>query len=321
MRDNLIGYLLGVLDPAEAEQLESRLKQDKRLQEQLHLAGKSLWPLKLDVGDFEPPQGLASRTCRCVANLSRPTRAPVEYAASPRGWALADLVVVAGIFFAASLLFFPAIVNSRYHARLAACQNNLRQIGQALVQYSDRSQGYFPQVPAHGNLAAAGMYAPTLWDAKLVDDERLFLCPASVQDFATFRVPSLRELEDARGNVLLMMQQKMGGSFGYTLGYLHQGQLCAVKNLGRTHFALMSDAPRQDGILCRSSDNHGRGGQNVLYEDTNVRFVSGNCTQNLFINDEGQVSAGLNSEDAVIGPSPTPPLCTSLPGSGLRDHP
>jgi hypothetical protein len=42
-----------------------------------------------------------------------------EYGASPRGWSLADGVVAAGIFFAAALLFFPAVVNSRHHAQLA----------------------------------------------------------------------------------------------------------------------------------------------------------------------------------------------------------
>ena len=45
------------------------------------------------------------------------------------------MVVAAGIFIAASLLFFPAMNQSRFAARLTGCKNNLRQVGLGLDMY------------------------------------------------------------------------------------------------------------------------------------------------------------------------------------------
>ena len=74
----------------------------------------------------------------------------------------ADVAVAALIFVIAGLLVLPAINGTRFQARVAACQDNLRQVGQALTEYSHKNHDVFPVVPAEGNLAAAGIYAPIL---------------------------------------------------------------------------------------------------------------------------------------------------------------
>ena len=78
-----------------------------------------------------------------------------------------DMAMAATVLVAAILLIFPAIANSRFSARRAACQENLRELGTALTQYSQANGGYFPAVPSQGKLATAGIYAPVLFQNKL----------------------------------------------------------------------------------------------------------------------------------------------------------
>ena len=42
------------------------------------------------------------------------------------------MVMAATVLVAAGLLIFPAVQNSRFHAHVAACQDNLRELGGAL---------------------------------------------------------------------------------------------------------------------------------------------------------------------------------------------
>src|SRR5690606_13518307 len=133
-------------------------------------------------------------------------------------------------------LFFPAIQQSRTAARQAACQNNLRQLGVALTEYSERNHKYFPPVPPQGNLAAAGVYAVQLLDNGLLDDPHQLLCPAieEAQQDEPFRVPTAAELEAATGKQLEQLRRRMGGSYGYSLGYITDRGYQHVKNQGRS---------------------------------------------------------------------------------------
>jgi hypothetical protein len=243
---------------------------------------------------------------------------PVSYAdllATRASWSLADFIVAAGVFLAASMLFFPAISNSRNQAQLAMCRNNLRQIGVSLSQFSDLNGGYFPKVATSGNLAAAGVYAPQLMEAGLLTDSKQLLCPSSPlksQGGPQFRVPKLDELIRARGRGLIVLQRQMGGSYGYNLGYVADGRYHATRNRGRTYFAILSDAPSFYSQQM-TSRNHGGCGQNVLFESGTVKYLKFEAPSDLlgddvFHSDRGLVEAGRSPDDAVIGGSATPPL-------------
>lgn len=321
MQDNLVGYLVGALDENEAAQLEARLQSDPELQAQLQLAAQSLRPLMKDVDEIHPPSDLVAKTCCFVSEskavtvtaAGRMSGAYTDQFASHGDWKLVDVMVAATVLLGACLMCFPAINNARYHAQMAGCQNNLRQIGQALIAYSQLGHGYFPVVPSEGNLAVAGMYAPTLIDHGLVIDDCLFLCPATpnVETGSVFRIPSLSEIQHAHGQTLAVMQRVMGGQFGYTLGYRDAAnKLRGIANRGRDHFAVMSDAPGDLATSCslprRKRHRH------VLFESGRVcRLpIQSVCWQgdDLFVNDRGEVSAGMHAGDAVIGSSATTPL-------------
>ena len=71
----------------------------------------------------------------------------------------------------------------------------------------------------------------------------------------------------------------------------------------------MADAPHPTH---QSSRNHGRCGQNVLFEDLHVQFLTTckakGCNDHIFTNDDGRAFAGLHAFDAVIGASNDCPL-------------
>jgi hypothetical protein len=324
VEEQLLGYVMGALDDSEREQVQESLKTDPRLRRGLAAAQRSLKPLRAARLFFAPPPGLAERTCRFVAlhaaaeskgpaQPSRPVISPLTVSAGWMGrvrWL--DLVMAVGLWLAAALLVLPAIHGSRFSSQLAACQDNLRKVGFALQNYSQRHQDLFPLVPPQGRLAVAGIYAPTLLRGGFLTESRTVVCPSSsLSGAARFRVPSLDELANAAQDELPRLRCAVGGSYGYCLGHLRNGVYEGTRNRQRPRFALISDAPSRDQAGHQSL-NHGGRGQNVLFEDNHVNFLTSSkpcdLADDIFVNDDGLVAAGLQEDDAVIGPSDASPL-------------
>lgn len=320
MQDQLIGYLLGALEPAEQLAVERQLRDDATLRSELHLLQRMLAGFDVDRGSYDPPEGLTEQTLELVAgHTSRqlaavrmsPDRSPPSRRST---WSLVDLMICAGVLIVASLIFIPAVDQSRQSARVAGCQNNLRKIGVALASYSDQHHRYFPQVPTQGPLAVAGVYAHTLIYSGYLEDPNLVICPATTlaEKPETFKVPTYAELKEAAAPKLAQLQRAMGGSYGYSLGYVSKGRYRSTKNLGRSTFALVADSPTCAPINNQVSENHVGLGQNVLFEDGHVETLIGRtshgCGDDIFLNDQGEVSAGMHRDDAVIAPSPAKPI-------------
>lgn len=309
---DLLGYLLDALDGGEREALETRLANDAELQRSLQVLRRALVPLRADADHLAPPLGLAERTLRYVEK-----RTPVEVNRyePPSGrttWRWIDLAVAATVLFVASLLFFPSVAKSRFDQQVAYCSENLRKLGTGLWQYSENHNGYFPHVPAQGQYAAAGIFAPTLHQAGLLPEARTLVCPSSPQAQADLALVSLEKLDQAqRGPQLTQLLNQMGGSYGYALGYEKDGRYYGNKNRSRARFALVADSPSaQHGG--RQSLNHGGRGQNVLYEDGHVQFqrtnVAAGCQDDIYHNDLGIIGAGQHINDSVVAPSGARPV-------------
>lgn len=306
MREHLLGYLMAALDANETAEVEERLRTDPHLARDCELLKRGLEPLECDRGTYDPPPQLAARTCLFIASRTQ-VKVAAEVGGRPRRWTFQDAFVTAGTLAAAALLFFPAINFSRFQAQIAGCQNQLRQIGLALSNYSERFAPYLPPVPASGPLSHSGAYAPALVDAQLIGDHSTFICPADnrIQP-AAFRVPSRRALETADDAQLSQLRAAMGGSFGTTFGHLEGDKYCFTKDLGRKCFALVTDLPDNANPEHQSS-NHGGRGQNTLFEDGHVKFLKtcrcpiDTAGDDIFENDAGTLGPGLHVNDSVIG--------------------
>jgi len=315
MREDLIGYALGALEPEEHAHIEARLNADPALRHDLQLIARSLEPLSWDKQSYEPPAALAHRTCEFVATQSRVMMAPAPVANSSQ-WRFADVAIAASLFLAATMLFFPALNQSRFAARVLSCQNNLREIGTALTNYADLHGGYFPNIAPEGRQSAAGVYAMRLVEGGYLSNPSVIVCPASaLADEGEFRVPTSDELQTVPGEHLPHLHRKMGGSYGYNVGYVSNGRYYPTKNQNRVRFALMADAPTAKPPY--RSQNHGNCGQNVLFEDLHVQYLTTcrarGCTDDIYLNDKGEVAAGVHKDDAVVGASHTRPLLIPVP--------
>jgi hypothetical protein len=330
IREQLIGYVLGSLEDSELRLVEHQLEHDPNWRAELAEVQKALEPLVDAYQEYDPPPGLAQQTCQFVQQESerlqvvRPCRPEVilEGGFDTRSrWRLADWVVVGGVCLAAAALFFPAILNSRLSSRIAFCQNNLRELGIALSQFSEAThERFFPKVDTNGNRAFAGIYAPILCDGGFMNDDGLVVCPESslVQEPTSHHIPSLEEIDAARDDRILILQRQAGGSYAFNVGYLVNGEHCTARNQGRSHYAIMADSPSLDWV----GPSHGHG-VNILYEDMHVRFIaSANNTipgDDPFRNLLGRPEAGIHCDDAVVAPSYAPPLLTNVSRTITRD--
>lgn len=339
-REQIIDYLTGQLSPEERELVASKIESDPGWQSE-HERGALLYDAIADYRSAccsSAPTDLVERTMSEVSraeSAARPSarRAPARMSpsnapASGRSRVRpADIIVAAVIAVLASVIIIPAVLHGRVGSRIAACANNLRQIGQSLSSYSDAHEGEFPRIPTEGSLAAASMYAPLLKSGGFIDDSSVFLCPDSPQaDWAetdVFEVPTLKKLailanvadsDSNSSHQLKSLLDRAGGSYGYNLGYVSDGVYHPTRNQGRSNFALMSDRPNtKDPNL--SSVNHGDCGQNVLFEDGRVDYLTsckiGSNSDDIFRNDDGKIAAGIHPQDSVIGAGFQSPLLFS----------
>ena len=325
MHEDLLGYLLGALEPDEQRRIENELAINPQLRCELERLRRCVEPLESLADDVDPPPALVDRVCRAVESHDAaccPTPRSVVARQSSAAlrlqrYSVSDGIVVALVALTAFTLFLPALANSRYDARKVRCQENLREMGTQVVTYSLRQPDHrFPYVPVSGNRSFAGVYAPLLLDRELISQYcPILICPGAdvAEDSALGYVPSLREIDAASGEQLLALQNRAGGNYAYTVGYWERGRLRAARNRGRSNFALLLDAPSLY-LPDRRSANHGGRGQNIFYEDGHITFVTDLRAvpgDDPLRNRDGFAEAGYDRDDSVVLPSSLRPIVES----------
>jgi hypothetical protein len=343
MQEDLLGYLLGALEPDEMRRVAQWLRDDPLAKAQLEQLERLLEPLEGSVRPIEPPPpDLVSRT---LANLpplpagdgthdQDPADSDTEpltlvplgrLVEAPRRASLTWLDWVGGAMAVAVMLglMLPMLAEGRFEARRIACQDQLRQFGTALTQFVTRnSQERLPAVAEAGPEAFAGVYAIRLQESGLLDDPSLRWCPSldrpAREDFSLTgidEIVSVEQLHQASVDRLRQIQQLVGGHYAYTLGVIEQNQLAPPRFESRSSFAVMSDAPLTGVLdLEQWSDRigHSAAGINVLYEDGSVRFIPVAALDTMpdhpLLNHLGEAEAGVNVDDASLAPSWRPPF-------------
>ncbi|NLS93268.1 MAG: hypothetical protein GXX96_14020 [Planctomycetaceae bacterium] len=328
-QEQLLGYLLNALEDDERQQLEHELADDPELRRQMETMRVLLRPLEPSRESLEPPVGLAQRTCRYVAAQiagakasrgTRPTpagrlhamRSDIRLDGSSSRFSWLDLVAVAGILVAASLLIFPALYQSRVQARTTQCAGNLYNLYQALALYSDAHAGRLPSAPPSDRLGGGGGFAAILGGTGYLNDPRQLICPNSpLAEQADFVLPTPEQINRMpEGPELEAVLASLGGSYSMSLGYEEDGRFHGLENRDNGNFALLSDVPDAASPDFRSH-NHA-GGRNVLLGGGNVRYmvlpVAIVGDDHVFLNADGRIGPGLHSHDSVIPPAGRLPI-------------
>ncbi|MFG0254610.1 MAG: hypothetical protein ACF787_05875 [Rhodopirellula sp. JB053] len=261
MQEDLLGYLLGALEPDEMRRVEQWLREDAEARRELAELEQLLERLEeADEPDDVPPVDLVSRTLANLPPLPPPVDPedtadefsetdefpggddfagpgdfagfddfadlddtvrwqtvdesayqsavdrirPGDESASGDGgepaygeltlsesnekggdssWTLRDWgasITAAAILVAISI---PPLVEGRFAARKAACQDHLRELGVAMTSFANRNaQSRLPSVAPDGYQAFAGVYAPRLHEAGLLSNPLTTLCPSIDRD-------------------------------------------------------------------------------------------------------------------------------------------
>jgi len=341
-QEDLLGYVLGALDAQEERDLQEQIDANPQIEEQLLELRNSMAPLEsLSFGEpgqrsFQP--GLARRTCELVANLKHGKQkffedsdairdifdedpAPAERDLQPATafsrftdrlvhpgtWSRVDVLAGIAIMAIFASVLLPAISHSRFHGRVNSCQNNLRQVGSAMLVYSDLHSGRFINA-AGANLSVGdtGMFGPVLKGWGYIEDDALFSCAGRAESEPP-RIPTLQQMRSAKGLQLEALKRRLGGHFGFSLGFFEGNKYFAPRNDGSSHTVIIADAPSSD-LPGRVSGNHCGKGQNCYFADGHLQFIPTHAIGDdaIYENDLGIVGPGVSVQDNVIAPGHVP---------------
>jgi prepilin-type processing-associated H-X9-DG protein len=324
MENYFIGYLLDALDERTKCQVEAYLTQHPDAREKLALLEHALEPLAADKDACAPPALLVERTLAKVAEHictarpiddlpQAPLVSPASLSSGRTWWRRVDVLVAACLLFTITgvgLMILGRMRGPDSAVMLVECKNNLRQFYMALQKYHEQN-GKFPDIEKQSPRNVAGMVVPMLSDAGTLPASASIRCPGIGTPLSCqFTMAALRTMSD---DEFAMYSPGLSMCYAYSLGYKDEGG--GYHGPGDnpksswSQMPIMADRPPAEGIF-NNSINHGGAGQNVLFADGHVNFLTERtfgAGDDIFLNRDSKVAAGLDATDIVLGYSASRP--------------
>jgi hypothetical protein len=313
MDDNLLGYLLGSLDDAGNRQVETYVHDSPDAGRKLAALKKALRPLAADRDDAVPPDGLAERTLTRIAGQAGwdLPHAPRDLApATSRGswWLRRDVLAATTLIVLALGAASPLLYHWQRQRGTVECQENLRQFFVALATYRDQRRAY-PDLTRETPRNVAGIVVPVLADAGVLPASFSVRCPeVGVHLACPLTLAGARSLPP---DEFQLQAPKLALCYAFALGYRDpEGEYHGPWQLPGSTWPIMADRPPSDAIPGNSA-NHGGVGQNVLFLDGHFQFIRqrtiGDPDDDIFLNRDQQIAAGIGPNDIVLGYSAARP--------------
>jgi hypothetical protein len=316
MEENLVGYLLNSLDADTTRDVEKYLEDEPGARERLDVLRRALAPLEADRDTIDPPPGLRMRTLarvaeyRCRPLPQAPAPAPARFVPAGRfWWRRADVLVAACLMILIGGLGTTGIMHVRGEHYRKACADNLHLYHSALNSYADVHADELPVIKKDQPRYVAASFTPILKEAGVLPERIQYSCPANGS--MAQEVPAFHELANLSDEEFADKVRKLPGCYAYTLGHMnahkeHVGLRRQPQLYNSVALPVMADCPSQSATNPNergNSPNHH--GQNVLYLGGNVRFWktpnAGVDDDNIYLNRDGKVGAGLDQWDTVLG--------------------
>jgi len=304
---------LNCLDEPAQREVEAYLAADAAGREKLEKLRRALEPLEADREPPQPPADLVYRTLGRVAEYCSQTlpRAPVT--ARPSGaerpfWRRADVVAAAAVILLAVGIGVPALFNLRDRTNIE-CRENLRVFHSGLKTYHDQ-KGHFPNVHAEAPHNAAGMMIPMLIDAGVLKPDVSVRCPGNGPGKpCPHTYDQLKNMSRAE---FLKHARSLAPCYAYSLGFRDDGSYHppTYNQDKAARLPLMSDRPPYDPDSDDNSPNHAGRGQNILFQDGHVEFMTTRSLpfdNDIYKNHRGKIAAGVRADDGAMGPSDSEP--------------
>jgi hypothetical protein len=168
------------------------------------------------------------------------------------------------------------------------------------------------------------VFVPILHNAGALDGHRpgaepSLSCPAGGREAGdATAVVDLEALKRLSPEERTRQARVLGGAYAYVLGYHDEaGRLQGVRRgAGTDRLPILADSPPfkpvTAGAPLGNSLNHAGAGQNVLYLGGNVSFCTlrtvGIEGDDIYLNRQNRVAAGIGPWDTVLGAGPARPL-------------